>query len=134
MTHCIPFSRLHKQGGVGQNRWVKARNVILGLQKKYPGKKIIKDSDNNPTEIVCEVEPTSEHHGHSLAVAVIDKSKPHYHKKTVEEYKVVNGVLNLYVGEKIVTLKKGDKYTIEPNIVHWAEGNETWVECKSKPG
>ena len=61
-----------------------AKKVIEVLQKKYPGKKIIKNDGNNPTEILCEVEPSENHPEYSITVSVIDKSIPHSHKKTKE--------------------------------------------------
>jgi mannose-6-phosphate isomerase-like protein (cupin superfamily) len=108
--------------------------VINELNSKYPGKAIIKNDENNPTEILCEVEPSLTHPKYSLAVSVIDISVPHQHKKTVETYKVIKGKLTLHVGEKTVTLNEGDSYEIPLKTIHWAEGHETWVECKSHPG
>lgn len=37
------------------------QKIIQELQEKYPGKEIVLDSEDNPTEIICEIEPTSEH-------------------------------------------------------------------------
>lgn len=100
------------------------------LQEKFPGKTII----NNAGEIICEVQPFSENPKESMAIAVIDKSKPHYHQKTTEIYEVIKGKLTLYCNNKKHLLNKGEKYTIKPNIVHYAAGNETWVKCISHPG
>lgn len=111
-----------------------SRQVINQLKEKYPGKNIIALPENKPTEILCEVDPTSEHPEYSNAVAIIDKSKPHTHHKTAETYKVIKGKLILHVGEKSKELNVGDTHTIKPGNVHWAEGNETWVECYSEPG
>jgi len=108
--------------------------VIRELEQKYTGKKIVKNQEENPTEILCEVEPTKEHPDHSLAIAVIDKSIPHVHKKTTEVYRIIKGKLKLYVDEKVINLNEEDKYEIEAGRVHWAEGKETWLECYSKPG
>jgi mannose-6-phosphate isomerase-like protein (cupin superfamily) len=107
---------------------------INELSKKYPGKAIITNTKENPTEILCEVEPTNEHGDYSLAVSVIDKSIPHVHKKALEKYKVIKGKLKLYIGDKVIELTEGGECTINPGLVHWAEGNETWVECYAKPG
>ena len=108
--------------------------VTTKLRMRYPGKTIIKNNEKDPTEILCEVEPTSKHPDHSLAVSVIDKSLPHVHEKSTEIYKVVRGKLELNVDGKIIKLIEGEKHTISPGQTHWAEGNETWVECSSKPG
>ena len=61
-----------------------SKKVIDELKRKYPGKKIIKNGEDNPSEILCEVDPSTNHPEYSLAVAVIDKSLPHSHKKTTE--------------------------------------------------
>ena len=108
--------------------------VIKQLSTEYPNKNIIKNSENNPTEILCEVEPTSDHPEYSLAVAVLDKSVPHVHHKTKETYTVIKGKLVLHVDGIKHELSEGEEMNIETGQVHWAEGNETWVECYSEPG
>lgn len=57
------------------------KRVIEQLKKEYPSKKIIKNIENNPTEIICEIDPTEKHRIYSIAIAVIDQSIPHYHKR-----------------------------------------------------
>ena len=111
-----------------------SKKVIKELQKKYPGKRIIKNDEDNPTEILCEVEPSENHPEYSLAVAVVDRSIPHKHKKTKETYKVIRGKLKLYKNGTGYLLNEGVSMIISPKEVHWAEGDETWVECYSKPG
>jgi len=108
--------------------------ILDELSVKYPGKTIIKNSEENPTEILCEVEPASEHPDYSLAISVIDKSVPHVHKKLTEVYKVIKGKLELHVDSDVIKLAEGEVYTIKPGQIHWAKGNETWIECNSKPG
>ena len=110
------------------------QKIVRELGKKYPGKVIILNDKKNPTEVLCEVEPANEHPEYSLAISVIDKSIPHFHKKTTEIYKIVKGELLLFVGDQPHRLKTGDKFTIKPNSKHWSEGSETWVECYSEPG
>lgn len=109
--------------------------VRLQYEKSYPGKSIFENSvDGVVSEMICEVEPTTDHASWSLAIAVIDKSEKHHHKKTTETYKVVKGQLKLYVDNEVIELSEGDTHTIQPGQVHWAEGDETWVECRSEPG
>jgi len=110
------------------------RKVVSQLKKKYTGKKIIKNDPENPTEILCEVEPTTDHPEYSLAISVIDKSKPHVHQKTQETYKVIKGSLDLYIDGQEHQLKEGEQITIQPGQKHWAKGDETWIECYSEPG
>lgn len=109
-------------------------SVIDELRKKYPGKKIILNDKQNLTEILCEVDPTALHPQYSIAVSVLDKTTPHYHSKTTETYEVIKGELDLKVGEITHHLNQGESFTILPNEIHTAHGNETWVKVTSKPG
>lgn len=111
-----------------------ANQIINELSKKYPGKKIIRNKEDNPTEIICEIDPAIKHPERSFVIAVIDKSEPHYHKETTETYEVAEGELMINRDGKEYKLKKGDKLTIKPEEVHYAIGNETWVKVYSKPG
>lgn len=105
----------------------KALNIDK-LKKKYPGANIVLNDPRNPTEIVCEVDPKK-----GRAIAIIDKSIPHVHKYTKERYIILDGNLDLYVDGVKNELKKGDIFDIKPGQVHYAIGNETWVEALSKP-
>lgn len=109
-------------------------NVIEELKKKYPGKKILLNNRQNCTEILCEIEPTSQHPGHSVAVAIIDSTLTHFHDTSEETYKVIKGVLSLIVEGKKLVLNVGQSFVIKPGLKHEAIGNETWVEVSSKPG
>ena len=109
-------------------------NIIEELKKKYPGKKIVLNNRQNCTEILCEVESTSQHPRQSVAVAIIDKTIAHYHDMSEETYKVIKGVLSLIVEGKKRVLNVGQSFVIKPGITHEAVGNETWVEVTSKPG
>jgi mannose-6-phosphate isomerase-like protein (cupin superfamily) len=104
------------------------------LAKLYPGKNIISIPDKeHPLEILCEVEPASAHPDWSIAVAIIHRSEPHFHKKTTETYIVEQGTLVLTVDGQNFTLKPGHEYTIKPNSVHNARGLAL-VQVLSKPG
>lgn len=105
--------------------------VIKALKQKYPGKKIVINTPENPTEIICEIETGVEK---SLAVAVVDKIRPHYHKKLTEVYEVIKGTLIHHMGNLIRIINEGEKVTIPPGSVHWAEGKETWFFVRSTPG
>lgn len=108
--------------------------VINELSLKYPGKKIIKNNEENPTEIICEIDPSSQHPEKSIAIAVIDRSESHYHNKSTEIYRIIKGELNLIVDNKEYNLKENDVYTIHPGEIHYAIGSETWVEVISESG
>lgn len=110
---------------------MKVKRVITKLKKKYPGKNIVITDPENPGEIICEVEPSKDS---SIAIAVVDKIRPHYHKILTERYEVLRGVLRHHMGDKVTTLQKGDEIEILPGTVHWAEGKETWFKVYSTPG
>jgi len=110
------------------------QKIIKELQQKYPGKKVILNPPENPTEIICELSPTSEHPESSVALAIVGSSKPHYHKNTTEIYEAQKGILTVYVnGEKHI-LQEGEKITIKPNTIHHVEGDEAWFFIHSNPG
>lgn len=108
--------------------------VISELKQRYPDKDIILDPQDNPTEIIVELEPTKNHPEKSVALAVVGRSQPHYHKTTTEVYEVVKGTLHLYIDDKEYILQEGEKMTIYPNIIHHAEGEECWFLTHSTPG
>jgi len=110
------------------------KQVIKKLIQHYPGKRIISLPENDPTEILCEIEPTTDHPDYSKAISIIDCSVPHYHKKTTETYKVMEGSLKVVVDGRVYDLEKGDELTIQPGNTHYAIGDQTWIECCSKPG
>ncbi|OGY29394.1 MAG: hypothetical protein A3F35_01540 [Candidatus Woykebacteria bacterium RIFCSPHIGHO2_12_FULL_45_10] len=89
------------------------------------------DRSDNPTEIICELPKTSG--GFSTAIAVVESSVPHLHKETTEKYEVLKGELKLTVEGRDYQLKEGDKFVIEPNKTHFAQGKETWVKVTSTP-
>ena len=111
-----------------------AARIITELQQKYPGKNIIKNDEKNPTEILCEIDPTSEHPEYDVAISVIDYSIPHYHKRSTEEYELIKGKLVVMIDGKKFLLRVGEKITIHPGSVHSARGNETWIKATSRPG
>ncbi|PIY69093.1 hypothetical protein COY90_02490 [Candidatus Roizmanbacteria bacterium CG_4_10_14_0_8_um_filter_39_9] len=113
---------------------MRINEVIDELKKTYPGKKILLNSKDNLTEILCEIEPASLHPDYSVAVAVIDESVPHYHTNTTETYEVLRGALDLTIGDTTIHLKQGGTCTIQPEELHKATGSETWVKVTSKPG
>jgi len=110
------------------------KKVVTELKKKYPGKKIFVDDNDGGQEIICEIEPTKDNPQKSVALAVVGRSKKHYHKKTTEIYEVVKGKMNLYIEDQKYVMKKGDKQQIKPGKVHWVEGNEAWFLTYSSPG
>ncbi len=110
------------------------QRVVDELKRKYPGKKIILNNPDNPTEIICEIEPGSVNPDKSVAIAVLDESVKHIHRQSTEEYEVIRGNLEVTKGGKSLFLSQGEKVVIEPGEVHMAKGKETWVKVTSRPG
>jgi len=108
--------------------------IINELKAKYPGKRIVKNNKTDPTEIICEIEPTSDHPKWSNAVAVIDQSLPHFHINSTEEYTVLKGTLIITKEGKDYNIPQGQSFIVYRGEHHSAKGNSTWVECKSTPG
>lgn len=108
--------------------------VIARLKHEYPGKKIIITDPKNPTEIICEIEPTKDHPKWSGAIAVIEKTRLHYHRKLTETYHVLKGSLTIYLNNKPHFLRQGDFIEIKPKTIHWSQGKNVWVFVYSRPG
>src|SRR5210317_2255123 len=98
------------------------KKVTKKLNQRYPGKSVIVSDPSNPTELICETEPTENHPDWSEVIAVVDSIRPHYHKILTETYEVLKGELFLYLDKKKKVIVKGQKAIIKPNIIHWAEG------------
>ena len=110
------------------------KKVTAELEKQYPGKKIIPNHKTNPTEIICEIDPSSKHFGHSSAIAIIDQTAPHYHERAAEIYYVLKGKLELMVEGARYSLNEDQYRVIPPGKVHFAKGKATWVLVYSEPG
>lgn len=111
-----------------------SQKIVSELKQKYPDKHIVQIPPENPTEILCEIDPSSQHSDYSIVIAVIDQSRPHYHKQSTEHYEVLQGDLVLTVNGKDYPLNVGQQMTIPPNQIHWANGKSTWVKVTSRPG
>lgn len=110
------------------------KKVISELKRQYPGKEVIITDPKNPTEIICETEPTQDHPKWSGAIAVMDQTRLHYHKKLTEIYHVLKGSLIIYLNNRRHSLQPGDFIKISPNITHWSKGKTTWLFVYSQPG
>lgn len=108
--------------------------IVARLSQEFPGKTIILNTPENTQEIVCEIEPASEHPDHSVAIAYILRSQPHRHLHTVEEYQVEEGMLTLNLDGVRQEFQPGQSYTVQPHIVHWAQGDWVRVRVVSHPG
>ena len=109
---------------------MKTKNIIAKLKKLHPGKNIVINTPEFPLEIVCELDPIKQ----KRAVAIIDFTRPHYHKKNTEIYEVKKGELIVYLQGKTLILKKGERIKIKLYSIHSAVGKETWINVYSDPG
>jgi mannose-6-phosphate isomerase-like protein (cupin superfamily) len=110
-----------------------AKKVVAELERKYPGKNIIINNEDDPTEIICEIEPASLNPEKSIHIAVMDEKIKHYHRIAKETYEVIKGTLELTKAGKTHVLTEGQKLTINPEEFHMAKGKETWVKVTSEP-
>ena len=112
----------------------RTKRILNLLKLKYPNKKCY-DLDGRSLHFLSEIEPVEQHPEFDRAIEVIIVSKPHKHLKMTQYYTIIKGALEFHIGNKTIILKKGDKYTIAPNNIHWAKSDdECWVEILSKPG
>jgi mannose-6-phosphate isomerase-like protein (cupin superfamily) len=96
------------------------------LSKSYPGSHVKVAEDK--CEIIAEISD-------GFAVAVIEKSIPHFHQKMQEVYRVLSGILYVACEARGHVLNKGDTITIEPGQIHFARaaGEPVWIEVESVP-
>lgn len=111
-----------------------AKEIIDSFTADYPGKNIISLPEDDPTEIICEIDPTPEHAEYNVAIAAIKASAPHFHKLAEEIYEVLEGELTLQIGDDTIHLEPGESHTIKPGIIHSAKGDFTLVQVTSRPG
>jgi mannose-6-phosphate isomerase-like protein (cupin superfamily) len=95
--------------------------IYAFLQKNFPGGTTTSIPEDNPLEIICEIQQTPGA-DQSLVMVFIKQSEPHFHKKTREEYRVIEGQLLLHIGDQQKLLSRNQYFTIEPHQVHWAQG------------
>ena len=100
--------------------------ISAELLQLYPGANIKVTPDR--AEMVAEIEP-------GRAVAVIERSLPHFHRKMTEVYRGLRGTLYVACGGRGYVLGPGDALTIEPGNVHFARGAgaPAWIEVLSEP-
>ena len=111
-----------------------AYKIIEELSRKFPDSNIVCNPSVKPTEIICEVEPTSAHPEYSTDFAVIDESAPHYHLAAQEIYEVEWGWLSLFINGKEIVLAAGDSIVVRPGVIHSAKGVIAHAYIYSTPG
>ncbi|OGM32763.1 hypothetical protein A3D00_02125 [Candidatus Woesebacteria bacterium RIFCSPHIGHO2_02_FULL_38_9] len=109
------------------------QKVVGELKKLYPGKNIIFNDPDNPTEIICEVEPGNLTPDRSVIIAVLEGSVSHIHGESKETYEVLKGILEINIEGKTHVLQERQKIEIKSGELHNAKGRETWVKVTSTP-
>src|ERR1700760_2855370 len=90
---------------------IDSESIRKELMKAYPGCRIKIADDSR--EMVAEV-------SENFAVAVIDRSQPHFHLRMRETYRVLRGTLYVANAGKGHVLREGESMTIEPGGIHYA--------------
>ena len=69
------------------------------------------------------------------AIAIIERSEPHFHKEITETYRVLRGTLLVALAGEGFVLKVGDSITITPGQIHHAKaiGDPAWIEVLCDP-
>jgi mannose-6-phosphate isomerase-like protein (cupin superfamily) len=92
----------------------------------YPGSQIKVAPDQR--EMVAEIAGVH-------AIAIIERSEPHFHREITETYRVLRGTLLIgRLGESFV-LKVSDSITIRPGQIHHAKAlaDPAWIEVLCEP-
>lgn len=98
------------------------KELVDALREEFPDKNIVVLGDpDDPHEVVVEVDGCEDE---STAIALVERSEPHFHIRTEERYVVVSGRLHVHVEDQSFTLGPGKVITILPGFVHWAESAE----------
>jgi mannose-6-phosphate isomerase-like protein (cupin superfamily) len=96
------------------------------LLEAYPGCHVKVAPDHQ--EMVAEIRP-------EYAVAIIERSQPHFHQQTTEIYRVLKGTLLVSRAGQGFVLQQGEQITLEPGQIHQAVGlgQPAWIEVISNP-
>ncbi len=100
------------------------QELIDRIARNYPNAKMIRLPEKNPQEVIFET-GRSEDGSWSTAVAIIKKSRLHFHHSTVENYFILEGDLKLEGGDhkERITCDRcttGDQVRVSPGRVHRA--------------
>lgn len=107
--------------------------IVSELKRQYPGRNIIVNDPENPTEIICEVEPASWDPERSVSIVVFNGKIKHPHSFRKEKYEVIKGILEMTKEGKTFYLSEGQKIEIRMDEFHMAKGRDTWVKVTSEP-
>ena len=106
-----------------------SERLIKAVARRFPGAKIVRLPEKNPREVVFEImkDPKGQF---GIAVAIIAESKSHWHRKTWECYRILEGKLELFNGSVSSAVPQDIELdhivgrgfdVIHPNDHHWAK-------------
>jgi hypothetical protein len=79
-----------------------ALRVAYELAREFPGARILNVSDNNPPELICELDSAPDHPEFNRTIAVIDRVPGNFNKKSTLSWRVLKGTLLLFpYGQKV---------------------------------
>jgi mannose-6-phosphate isomerase-like protein (cupin superfamily) len=81
---------------------------------------LIFNQKNFPAEVLYEITSLATKLPFGIAIADIELSARHFHKKTIETYTVVQGDLEVTLDGKKHLLHPGDAIKIQPGMIHTA--------------
>lgn len=110
-----------------------AKKILAELKKEYPGKNIIVNDPDDPTEIICEIEPAEWNPDKNSVVVVFEGKIKHPHGYRKQSYEVLKGILEITKEGKSYFLSEGEKLEEGFEEFHLAKGKETWVKVTSEP-
>lgn len=110
-----------------------ATREIEELEYEFQGCRIIRTPEHNPTEIICELGKRVPGLDQSEAIAIIESSAPHFHKKITKVYLVEAGILMLHMRGRDILLRPGEMAIIRPGQIHSASGDSARVRVIASP-
>jgi mannose-6-phosphate isomerase-like protein (cupin superfamily) len=125
-TSCSTIPEVRKSGQEAAMTEIETESARKELTQSYPGCRV-KISDDG-REMVAEISD-------KFAVAVIDRSQPHFHLKTRETYRILRGTLFVACAGLGHVLNEDETITIEPGSIHYARAADkpVWIEVTSTP-
>jgi mannose-6-phosphate isomerase-like protein (cupin superfamily) len=72
-------------------------------------------------EVIYEVVRKSENQPIGIAVACVEETKPHYHKRTNEFYIILEGRGEITLNGEKISVEKDSMVYIKPNTIHKAK-------------
>lgn len=107
--------------------------IVDELKKEYPGKEIVLNDPNNPTEIYCLLEPADWNPDKNETIVVFDGKLKHPHGFRNQTYEVLKGLLELTKEGRTYFLSEGQTLNESLDDNHLAVGHDAWVKVTSEP-